>query len=356
MSEVKRSRAALLPHPADPFMFRYWLKFFNEIWQSEVDRLYIYINSPIEKPVIDWMLELCRSNSKINVQYNNVQTEHGYAIDRMLDIVTEENIMLIEDDGYIFKPGYVDKYFTKLEVGGFDVIGSPRGSCSLEIWDEAKKIWNLDYSGIGDVGPNFWPCYFFTRKDILLRTDRNFAARAWKRGEKITPLLDYVVKDEVCTSDTFVNTSLQIRAMIPKNRILTIPQYHGSPDDLEHFETKYNLFNGFAFWTHVGSLSSGTHGALIDDSGRRLARRFIDPPVTPIIKNQANTEQERREWERRVQWWKTFAEYSASLGIPDNVKDFYNEYLKAIERIIKQFSLSRRNIEKRQAIYKTIGL
>ena len=40
-----RSRGALLPYPGDPYLLNYWLKFYDDIWGKEVDKLYIYLNS-----------------------------------------------------------------------------------------------------------------------------------------------------------------------------------------------------------------------------------------------------------------------------------------------------------------------
>lgn len=342
-------RAALLPHPADPFLFNYWLKFFNNVWGKEVDKLYILINSPMEKEVIAYMLSLVAGNDKIDCDYVDKQMEHGDALNILLEKCQEEYVMLIEDDGFIFKPSVVDACFKKLETNEFDIVASPRGSCSQEIWDRAKEIWGLDYSGRGDVGPNFWPNFFFTKKEILINTDRNFKARAWLRGERIEPL-DYVVQDEVCPGDTFVNTSLQLRSK--GYRIGEIPQYHGSPDDLDDYNRQYNLFDGVAPWVHVGSLSSGTHGVLMDDYGRKLAKRFIEPARDPIIAGQCNSEQERREWERRVTMWSIFLDNAE----PEAIKEFQELYRGAIQRIIKQFSLRQDLIDTRKAIYHTLGL
>lgn len=345
-----RSRAVLLPHPADPFMLKYWLKFYNEVWGGEIDKLYILINSPMEFDVVKYMIDLVARDDKIRCDYITRQIEHGAAIDEMLTYCHEDYVMLVEDDGYIFKPGVINYYFNLLETNEYDVIGSPRGSCSMEIWDRSKELWNLDYSGYGDVGPNFWPNYFFTRRGILEKTDRNFGARSWKKGERIEPL-DYVVQEEVCASDTFVNTSLQLRA--ENYKIKTIPQYHASPDDLEHFKKKRFLFDGKAPWTHIGSLSSGTHGVLIDDFGRPLARRSIDPPKdTARVPGQCNTLQEQNEWERRVVFWSMFLDNSD----PNEIPEFRREYEKAINRVITQFHLSQQSIAIKKAIYRSIGL
>lgn len=343
-----RSRAAILPHPADPYLFNYWLKFYRTIWQDEVDHLYIFINSPMEYEVIKFMLDLVKDDPKITCDYIGSQLEHGTAIREMLEKCTESHVMLIEDDGFIFKPGAVERSFRLIEDNATDIVASPRGSCSDFIWNEAKKKWNLDYSREGDTGPNFWPCYFFSAKMHLLNTDRNFNARAWQGNELIEPL--EAMAPELTVGDTFVNTSLQLRAK--GLRIIEVPQYHASPNDLDHFRFKTNLFDGIAPWTHIGSLSSGTHGVLMDDEGRPLARRKIDPPKEAKLGDYCNTSGERLEWERRVTMWSMFYDESPA----DKIEDFRKEYKKAIDRIIAQYGLDRNKIEKWKTIYRSIGL
>src|SRR3990167_7164309 len=55
MSEQTSSRAAILPYPGDPSLLNYWLMFFDKFWGDEVDHLYIVFNSPIEKPVREYI-------------------------------------------------------------------------------------------------------------------------------------------------------------------------------------------------------------------------------------------------------------------------------------------------------------
>lgn len=350
-----RSRAAILPYPGDPFLLNYWLKFFDEIWGEEVDKLYIYLNCPAEEAVINYIRHLCNVRPKINLQYHPAQTEHGTAIDRTLDIVTEKYVMLIEDDAFIFKKGVVDSAFKKIESGEYDIVGSKRGSCSFEILEKAKEKWGLNYEGLGDQGCNFWPNYFFSTKELLLKTDRNFNSRAWNKGDKIEPL-DWVVDVDQVVGDTFVNTSLQLQNMVPQSRILYLPQYHGSPDDLEHFAKKQYLFDGHAPWTHIGSLSSGVGGLLKDDFDRPLSLRKVDPPKEETIlpKEWCQTEGQRWEFERRVQWWATFYDYAKD--IPADLKEYHGLYAKALARIILQFKLSTKRIHERQAAYRSLGL
>jgi hypothetical protein len=349
------NRAAILPFPGDPFLLTYWLHTYEKYWSNQVDKLYIYFNSPIEDEVVSYIKNLCLEYPKVNLQYNNVQIEHGEAINRTLDIVREDLVMLIEDDGFIFNYGIIEYCFQQIEQDRFDIVGGKRGSCGFELLERAKDRWRLDYTGLGDQGPNFWPCFFFCRKQLLLNTDRVFGSKMWKAGERCEPL-NFNVETDQC-GDTFVNTSLQLRDLVPISRILCIPQYHGSPDDLVHYENHQFLFDGKAPWCHIGSLSTGVGGLLRDNQNRALARRLIDPPESEIkLPPICNTEQETHEFERRVQWWLRFYNYYMSFDHPEEMPNFTPLYKNAIETIINQYKLSRKRIDQRLLAYASLGL
>lgn len=345
-----RSRAAILPFPGDPFLLNYWLHFFDTVWGDEVDKLYIVLNSPIEKAVVDYIQMLCDGRPKIKLLYVPNQIDHGPAILMGLEACEEKYVMLVEDDGFIFKPGMVNRCFEQLESGNYYIVGSKRGSCHMEILTAAQNKWGLAYEGEGDHGPNFWPNFFFTNKELLMATDQNFSAKAWHQGEIIKGL-EHKVNNEVIYGDTFVNTSLQLRGMIPGNRILCVAQYHGHPDDMDHAQRNQYLFDGVAPWAHIGSLSSGVGGILRDGNNRALARRLIDPPQekTVLERQWCQTEEEKKEFERRVQFWATF--YENAIPTP-GIAEFYDLYGKAVKQIIDQYQLKVKNIKNRQFVYK----
>jgi hypothetical protein len=349
------SRAVILPTPGDPFLLNYWLKYFDKVWSDEIDTLYIYLNTPIEKEAYEFMRDLCNERKKVNLLYEPNQIDHGVCIDRTLDIVKEDYVMLLEDDCFILQKGNIEKCFKQLENGECDIVASKRGSCSTEILERAKELWNIDYSGYGDHGCNFWPNLFFTHKENLLNTDRNFSARKWLKGMEIKELGNFIAPVDLY-GDTFVNTSLQLR-----HKGLTIryiPQCHGHPDDINHYESKTYLFaNNSVPWFHVGSLSSGICGILTDDKGRSLYRRLLDPERdSDTLPSYCNTEMERMEFERRVQWFETFYENVEEKQI-DKYKlwDLHELYGLAIERVKVQYKLNRKRIMKRKRIYKEIG-
>jgi len=347
------SRAVILPTPVDPFMLNYWLHGFKEYWGDEVDHLYIVANSPIQQDAVDYVHKIC-ADPKITLTFINHQIEHGDAINRGLEQVKEKYVMLVEDDCYIFKRGVIDQCFRWLESEQYQMVVSKRGSCHPEISERAKQLWGLSYEGFGDQGCNFWPNLFFSSKDLLLKTDRNFGAKAWQKGTVIEQLGNYTVLNDVIYGDTFVWASLQLRALVSEKYIKYVPQYHGSPEDIRNFEEHTHLFDGSAPWCHIGSLSSGIHGILLDEENRALAYRINKPEIKRDIDwgTLAKTEMEKYEFERRLQWFLTFVEFGDQSELPE----FRQLYKDAITRAIGYMQLSIKRIRRRQDAYKTIGL
>lgn len=344
-----QERAAILPLPGDPFLFNYWLKFYDKNWGNLVNRLYVHLNAPVEPAVVAYIRALCDARPNITLLYTDHQTDHGNAINMALDLVTEKYLMLIEDDAFVLNPRMVDSAFALIESGNYEIVGSKRGSCANLILEAAQQKWGITTTGLGDQGPNFWPCFFFCPVELLKRTDRNFNARAWHPGENIEAL-DCDVEVETVYGDTFVNTSLQLRAMVPPHKIAYVPQYHAHPDDKQHYEHGTGIFDGQAPWVHIGSLSSGISGMLKDDQNRPLASRSIrEPDGETVLGNPPTTEMERMEYERRVQIWQT-AWQNAPVTI--EIEEFYHLYGAALERVIQHFRLSKQNILERQQIYR----
>lgn len=342
------SRAMILPYPADPFLLNFWLKGFRNIWYDEIDRLYIYCNSPIEGKVIDFISKIAE-DPKITFFYDAQQVPHGVAIDNMLNFVTEDYVGLIEDDAFVLRHGVISECFRVLEDGKYDIVASPRGSCSFEIMNRGAELWGAVDTGGGDNGCNFWPCFYFSKKQVLLDTDRNFDSKSWKAGTYIDALQTSFDVDVV--GDTFVNTSLQLRAKYPPERILIIPQFHSYVTDIDDYHENRYIFSGKCPWFHVGSLSSGVSGVLMDDRGRALSMRLInDPQKETILPPHCNTPAEKQEWERRVAWWLTFAEQAPANKIPQ----FLNLYKLAVERVIQQYALSRKTITTRQTVFRKV--
>lgn len=217
-----------------------WLNFLP-IWGEEADRLSVRFGMP-----------------------------HGEALTDMVKNAQGDYLLFCEMDGIIFKPEIVHNYFLMLESGQYDVIGSPRMSCTPNIASIAQKKFGLDYTGLGDKGAGTWPCMLFIRRDLLMQTDLNFSNKGWKKGEQLFG----ETLEEDGAMDTFGWMSLQLRALGAK--FLDIPQNHIHPDDLEKFNEGEGIFHSDVGYIHIGSISGD--------------------PYEP------KTEMEQKELEKRVSW------------------------------------------------------
>jgi len=341
------SRAALLPWASDPYLLNFWLRGFRRIWYGEVDKLYVYMTFPMEKDVADFARELC-DDPKIHFIYQEGTVTHGVAIKTLLETATEEYILLIEDDAFVIRAGALGSCFSMLESGAYDIVGSPRGSCSFEILARGKELWGVADTGTGDSGCNFWPCFFFSKRQTLLDTDMQFDPQDWSSGDYI-PELSWVAPCDL-RGDTFVNTSIQLRAKNPK--VMLVEQYHSYNNDPDSYQKGIYIFSGICPWFHVGSLSTGVNGVLMDNDNRKLTVRTTTPPngETTLPPYPLQTEQERKEWQRRVAFWKTFGEQAPV----DRLLEFRELYNQAVARVIRDYHLNEKEIQIRQTMFKKI--
>lgn len=326
------SRAAFLPTPGDPMLLTLWFKYYQR-WCDEIDRLYVYLNSPSPPEIINYIKKLVEDRPKTFIIYLDKQIEHGTAIRHMLELATEDHVMLIEDDGFIFKKGKVAQCFNRIESGEVDAVGSRRGSCSLWLYQEASRKWNIDNSGLGDNGPNFWPNFFFCKREDLLKTGMNFAAKHWNEGELIRAL--GVKAPEELVSDTFGEASLDLRAL--GLRFAYEPQYHGNTDDMIDYAASTGIWGPDCHWFHVGSLSSGFHGML--------------KPDHKIDNEHFSTDNEKLELERRITFWKMGLIEASEASVSINIT---LPYQRALQNLIDSYKLSSSRIDKRVAIYKEV--
>ena len=343
------NRAVLMPTPGDPFMLRYWIDNFKT-YKHLVGKLYVCMNSPIEKEAVDYMREIVESVGGEFI-YIDHQVQHGDGILACLEACKEKYVMLIEDDCYVIKPDFVNRCFEKIESGEADLIGSKRGSCAFEILDEASKKWGIPYEGTGDQGCNFWPSFVFTKRKTLMDTDKDFNAKAWNEGDELAGL--GMIADKTIYGDTFVNTSLQLRGKIAGDKILTVPQYHAGSVDLGEYNDNKGLFDGKCPWVHIGSLSSGICGVIADEQNRALAYRSGEPKSEPPYKPEwCNSDMERLEWTRRICFWLRYYE-TRQLGVLDELaEDYHNGLL----RIMSFYRINMKKVKQLQFIYSTLGL
>ena len=324
-------RAVFLSCGGDVFIASLVIKLFKERWYSEVDKFWVCYNnhSGVPKEVAGEFLRNLTQEPKIEIIYHRSGVGNGRPITEMTLISREDLVMLIEDDGFLFESGLVNKYFQMIESDLTDIVGSPRGSCGQEIWERSKELYHLDYSGYGDVGPNFWPNFFFCKRSDLLKTDLNFASKSFAIGEYCREL-DYTFK-EVNHGDTFVWACMQLKAL--GLRFHSVPQHHADPYEIENKQKEqmnwHETQKPFG-WLHGGSLSASWGGYL---SG-----------AVPTAKDDSSL----REMETRCALWRIASETTEGFD------DFKIEYRKGIDNLIKNAFLDSGNIHKKYLIYKNL--
>lgn len=325
------TKAVFVSSCSDPFLTLLAHKLFRERWYDEVDTFYINVNNHCGVPqsVVSELCAKLAEDPKVHLIYHPRGIGNGRPITEMTLVSREDLIMLLEDDGFIFEPGIVSKCFQAIESDLADAVGSPRFSCGVEVGEALKKKYNLDYSGYGDVGPNFWPNFFFCKRADLLKTDLDFASKTWVPGE-YSPEMDHTFK-EVNHGDTFVWTCIQLRAQ--GLRFHNVPQVKADPYELESKEKKeMNWYPQFqpVKWIHGGSLSAGWNGYL---SGKI-------PDVSADIS--------KREIESRVAFW------LIASGEIEGFDKFKKEYKQGAENLIVGAELDRERIEGKVKFYKDL--
>jgi len=324
------SRAVFLSAGGDPFIASLVHRLFVERWYDEVDKFYICYNNHAEVPldVAKEFVSTMMADPKVQLIWHPEGVGNGIPIKEMTLIAKEDLVMLLEDDGFIFTKGKVDECFKRIESGEVDAVASCRGSCGVEVWDAMQVKYNLDYSGVGDKGPNFWPNFFFCKRADLLNTDLNFASKEFTAGVYY-PELDHTFT-EVNYGDTFVWADIQMRHK--GVRFGEVPQYHASPSEIEDWEKKqFNWESGQRpYWLHGGSLSSGLNGYL---SGSI-------PDVSTIGA--------KMEIETRVAFW-TIA-FTTTKGF----EKFRDTYRIGIELLTEKAELSEDRINRKMNIYREL--
>ncbi|MDP3972350.1 MAG: hypothetical protein Q8P61_05490 [Candidatus Nanopelagicales bacterium] len=301
------TRAAILPAGPDPFLLAYWFRNFARVWSSEVDELHVLVcgqaDPTAQEYIVDRALAVSNPGLSVNIRFLKQRLDHGQALGLLMDRVTADHVVFLEDDAYVRRTGEIAARFHRLE-NGVDVIGGPRGNASMEIIAAAEtrfgEVWT---ASSGESGHALWPCFLFARRDVLEATDRHYGARNWTTGEMVGGL--NLTARSPLSADTFGSATYQLRAN--KARIEVESQYRiTNTNQMREWVTD-------APWFHVGSLSSGYGNVLGDDAG-----------------SLSTNEYEGADWARRLSWWERFAR--TADGLPDHLAHYRAEIASYVER------------------------
>jgi len=315
------TRAAIAPC-GDPFVALLFLHNFKTVWYNEVDKLYVCFNCSLPSNVTRYIEKRFRDPKIVWIHYN-YQLGHADALRECFDVCVEDTIVILEDDVYIYKKGMLNKHFAKIENGDCDIVASPRGNCSVELFDFCMKKFGNPNFPLEINGPHFFPSLFFVKRKDLLRTDLNFDCKKFPKGEYIkeldwTPLTDQ-------DGDTFIWLSIQLKSLglkccyVPQCRMTL---YLGHEEDIPDFG-----------WVHVGGLCQngpllrGNLAGLPDMQGASLW-----------------------DYENRVVFW-TIA---VNLESYDEIEGFKREYLHGIEAFFSRYGMDKNKIAEKVEKYRKV--
>jgi len=339
---TRPQRAVILPTPGDPYINSLWLSSYKKKWFSEVDKLYICLNSGMDPKILNYTKSLY-DNLGCQVILFNHCIGHGKAIQHCLEIVEEENVLLLEDDFYILQSGQVNRLFEIVEKGFAQAVVSSRASCCQGLHQRIVDKFNL--TGQEALVPNFWPCLFLSNKSHLLDTDQWFDSVNYEKGKYI-PELDWTF-DKNQSGDTFVGISIQLRNK--KLRFHYEPQYRNTTDDLFLYDKKQGMFAEQLPWTHFGSSSNGLMGTLLDKTNRPLGNYKRSAPLELPDTSDLHI---KEDIERRVSLWDLCFQHFPILNL--ECCYFNDIYSGAINKLIDECSLSREKIQTFKTIYREV--
>lgn len=215
-----------------------WFRNF-ETWRSQVDRLYVIVCGQPDRKLQRYIAAKVKAAGGTLVEFAP-RMDHGQALGRAMSGVTEDLVMLCEDDAFVRKPGKIGECFERIERGEVDVVGCPRASGTPEVIElAASRFGQLVASPTNESGPLLWPCFLFAKREDLERVG-NYSVWA---GESF--LGRQFSSEQVM--DTFGYASLMLREN--GARLHVEANYRVDRDRMEAW--------GGAPWFHVGSLSTG---------------------------------------------------------------------------------------------------
>ncbi len=257
----------ILTTPGDPLLLLSWYKNFLT-YEHLIDECLIYvnyINRYLYCPLTDEHLKKLEtfynekiSHPKVKITIDtDYPNQHGIATSKFIKTQNclNEVLLFMEDDNYIYNTDNLKNDLEQVKNETYELIGKSRDFCSPHLVEYVKKTKNTSVA--------FWPTNFIVCRKKLLKTDLNFGCSYWEANEKIPGLDDHVF-DKRTEGDTMVGLSLQLRQLIPQEKIKEITMYNLSlitdsgsflvPTNVAELNTLYPFIQHNSI--HIGSMSA----------------------------------------------------------------------------------------------------
>jgi hypothetical protein len=331
-SQNMRSRAILLPSIGDPFLLELWFSRSYPKFKNEVDHVYICLdsnqNEKWQSEVKQHIIETYSKLPNISIFFSE-KAGLSSTIETAFKRCQHTYFAYIQEDAYVYKEGEVDRCFELLECDTVDVVATPMYCYSGILNGLLSDVTGGKEPYLHHLGFAFWQNFFFSSVKTIRETNCNFEPKQYRKGERI-PYLNQEAPDTV-SLDVMAEISFQLRVL--GKRFKYVSQGLGV-HDLNFSPLDVN------FWQHVNSLSSIT---------TYLVNETAMPPVGD------ESVSLKTELERRVAWWIVAAK---THGVPKDLTSpigrYYWRYAAMINKIISDYKLDQKNVDKRVNIIERI--
>jgi len=109
---MKESKAAIMGTSCFPLLIRYWRELFN-VWKDEVDRVYISLAPLGDYSGAKEYAKKILDHPKIKLRDEGIGWPNGMEEDAKE--AKEDLLVLLHDDTFIYKKGFLEETFNKME-------------------------------------------------------------------------------------------------------------------------------------------------------------------------------------------------------------------------------------------------
>lgn len=142
--------------------WEFWKKLFLR-WKDEIDKLYILsVYHPFTEEDHRWL-----KDNKVDYVILNANNQAWQNINMYIFRINEDLILSLDQDTYIYKPGFVDSVFKKAELEGCELVAAFRegNDGNVPFWEAVhKRFPYLKENKLGEMAT-----YMFMVKRDLLR-------------------------------------------------------------------------------------------------------------------------------------------------------------------------------------------
>lgn len=286
------TRAVLVGTNAYPFLMRFWYELFVKYWQDEVDTVYIAVSEPEHHTTWKYIRDLLSRHPKIRVIRTGINWPKS--INQVAQTITEDSILVMHDDTFVFQSGIVDKYFKIVENTGKIVtpitpIFTPKDLVEELMVRKFPDQVPFASSDTTDTGYSFYCNFFFMPKALFDKTTKDFGAYVVEVSD-YCEYLDWTPLVRPINSDTNFKLCLELLAkgaqFHPIER-MEIANIYNNPDPIQSLwdmqEAGTGPFNPDAGWIHLQSMAYHIHDLYYDLGVRETLQEKSGGQVLPKI-------------------------------------------------------------------------